>query len=250
MTKYSTWSHYFRYNTWLPAAICPPQAQSLSFEERDCITPSIQHFQLGESSDGNGLLLRARKFGEAHGQDGLPEAMESFIREEQRHAAVLGLFLDREGIPRIGHHWSDHLFRKIRNLAGFELMITILTSAELIAFPYYTALHDATNSVTLKRICKRILLDEAQHLEFQADNFQCCTSSRSELAKWLTLLVHWAALTAAAALVYLLHAKLFRRAKMSPLRMWAMAFKAHDPVFSRLTQPQRPISREATAYLP
>jgi hypothetical protein len=242
--------HYFQYNTWLPAAICPPQPPTLSIDEQQCIASSVQHFQLGEGSDGNGLLRRAREFAHLHCIDGLPVAMERFIREEQRHSAVLGLFLDREGIPRLHHHWCDHLFRRIRNLAGFELMITVLTTAELLAFPYYTALHDATRSPTLKRICKRILLDEAQHIEFQADNIALCTASRGEFAKWLTLLIHWLALTAAATLVYGLHSGLFRSANMSPLRLWALAFKAHDPIFCRLTQPERPVTREATAYLP
>lgn len=250
MTKYSIWMHYFRYNTWLPAAICPPQLPSLSLDEQQCIADSIRQFQLGEGSDGNGLLRRAREYARARSIDGLPEAMDQFIREEQRHSAVLGLFLDREGIPRLHHHWSDHLFRKIRNLAGFELMITVLTTAELLAFPYYTALHDATSSPTLRRICKRILLDEAQHIEFQADNIALCTASRGEFGKWLTLLIHWSALTAAATLVYSLHSGFFRRANMSPLRLWALAFKAHSPIFCRLTQPERPLRHEATAYLP
>jgi len=62
--------------------------------------------------------------------------MEFFIREEQRHSALLNSFLDRENIPKLNHHWVDLIFRKMRHLAGFELMLTVLLTAELIAIPF------------------------------------------------------------------------------------------------------------------
>ena len=96
----------------------------------------------------------------------LAEAMTPLIHEEQRHSAVLSLFLDPEMIPRLPSHSVVSIFRKIRNLIGFESMLTVLVSAEFVAVPYYTAIHDATSSALLQRIAKRILLDDAQHLEF------------------------------------------------------------------------------------
>jgi hypothetical protein len=137
MTKYSSWNHYFRHNNWSAADLCPPGVATLSAQERELIGASLQQFQLGEGSDGLGLLRRANEFSKRHNVDSLPEAMQRFVCEEQRHSAVLGLFLDRESIPRLQHHWVDHLFRRIRNLAGFELMLTVLVTAEFIAIPYY-----------------------------------------------------------------------------------------------------------------
>jgi len=46
----------------------------------------LQQFQLGESSDGVGLVRRAGEFARAVGAIGLPEAIELFIKEEQRHS--------------------------------------------------------------------------------------------------------------------------------------------------------------------
>lgn len=127
-------------------------------------------------------------------------------------------------IPRLQSHWVNSIFRKIRNLIGFESMLTVLVSAEFVAVPYYTAIHDATSSTLLKRIAKRILLDEAQHLEFQKDNFALCASGRGEVLRIWTILVQFAALSAACLLVYPLHRKVFRAASMSPFRIPLLGF--------------------------
>ncbi len=181
--------------------------------------------------------------------DALPEAMRHFVREEQRHSEVLGRFLDRESIPRLQHHWVDQIFRRVRNLAGFELMLTTLVTAELIAIPYYTAIHDATRSECLRRIAKRILSDEAQHIQFQADNLALCAERRSDLARLFTLAIHWIAISLAATLVYSLQSRLFRKVQFSPLRFWALSIEAHKPIFDRLTHPQPSVPEPLRAYL-
>jgi hypothetical protein len=76
--------------------------------------------------------------------------------------------MQSQGIPAVGRHWVDSVFRKLRGLAGLELSLTVLVTAEIIAMPYYRALRDATGSPTLKNICRRILEDEATHLKYQA----------------------------------------------------------------------------------
>ncbi len=249
MTKYSSWNHYFHFNNWSAATVCPLGESTLSTEERELIARSLQQFQLGEGSDGMGLLRRANEFSRRKSIDGLPEAMQRFIREEQRHSAVLGLFLDREAIPRLQDHWVDGLFRRIRNLAGFELMLTVLVTAEFIAIPYYTAIHDVTKSECLRRIAKRILNDEAQHLEFQAGNLALCAEGRGDLGRLGTIAVQWVVLSLAAALVYSMHSRLFRAAGFTPLRFWSMAFDAHKAVFCKLTQGTGRVAEPVGAYL-
>ena len=249
MTKYSSWNHYFHHNNWSAADLCPAGEGTLSAQERELIAGSLQQFQLGEGSDGLGLLRRANEFSLRHGISSLPEAMQRFIREEQRHSAVLGLFLDREAIPRLQNHWVDHLFRRIRNLAGFEMMLTVLVTAEFIAIPYYTAIHDATKSECLRRISKRILNDEAQHLEFQADNLALCAAGRGDLGRLGTIIFQWLMLSLAAALVYSMHSRLFRTAGFGPLRFWSMAFEAHKAIFHKLAQGSGSVSEPARAYL-
>ncbi len=249
MTKYSAWIHYFRHNNWSPSEFAFRNIPTLTPEDRNLVSASLQQFQLGEGSDGQGLLRRCSQFSGLHSHPDLPDAMLLFIREEQRHAAVLGHFLDQECIPRLRHHWADQLFRKIRNLAGFELMLTVLFTAELIAIPYYTAIHRATASIPLKLIAQRILRDEERHLEFQALNLAECAGQRGDAARFLTIIVHIASITCAAALVYTMHSKLFRKASLSPLKFWALAYDAYRPILLALTDAKPGKARATEAYL-
>ena len=222
---------------------------TLSLEERDLLGPSLQHFQLGEGSDGLGLLRRARRFAAINDVPELGQAIVFFVREEQRHSAVLGLFLNQELIPLLQTHWVDRVFRSVRNLAGFELMLTVLICAEFIAVPYYTAIYDATSSAVLKRIIQRILLDESQHLEFQADNLALCAAKRGNVMRFVTILAQVAALSAACVVVYAMHRRVFRAALMSPFRFWAMAVDAHRPVLRKLSRRSNSAHRFAEAML-
>lgn len=234
MTKYKTWTSYFYYNAWRVEDFPWPQAPSLSSDERACIAASLPQFQLGEGSDGLGLLRRARAFEQRQGVECFSACMERFIQEEQRHSAVLGRFLDQEQIPRLSKDWVDGGFRWLRNLAGLELMLSVLVSAECIAVPYYEAVHDSTASPVLKAITRRILRDEAQHLEFQADNLALCAQGRSDLPRVIGMLLHMLLLSLACLLVYTLHKPLFRRACMSFPRFWESALAAQRTILRRL----------------
>jgi hypothetical protein len=232
MTKYSAWLHYFQHNSWsLPEFPWSNDAQ-LSPADRDLLALSLPQFQLGENSEGSGLLRRAARLD----VPSLHSAMQLFIREEQRHAAVLGRFLDQEQIPRLREHWVDALFRRLRSLAGFELMTIILTCAECIAVPYYTAVLEATPNPLLRAIAARILRDEAFHLEFQAENAALCSSLRSDAFRLLTCLAHLFLLAAACVGVYCLYRQLFQRVSMSPLRFASLAFGAYRPILDRLAR--------------
>ncbi len=236
MTKYSSWIHYFTHNAWSLAEFpWSPQPQ-LSLEHRDILARSLPSFQLGEGSGGSGLLRRAAQQEDPQ----LHSAMELFIREEQRHSAVLGRFLDQEQIPRLRVHWVDTIFRRIRSLAGFELMMIVLTCAECLAVPYYTAVFELTQNHLLKSIAARILCDEAFHLEFQAENAALCAAHRNDLLRLFTCLAHLILLSAATTFVYLVYRPLFAQVHMSPLRFAALAFGAYRPILDRLSRRPRP----------
>jgi hypothetical protein len=140
----------------------------LTESERRTIAPSIQQFQLGEGSRGHRLLERGQKYGRAVNDSLFAGALDFFIKEEQQHSRYLAAFMESEAIPLLPRHWVDSTFRLLRGLAGLELSLTVLVTAEIIAVPYYRALRGATNSSVLKMICTRILDDEASHLKYQA----------------------------------------------------------------------------------
>lgn len=244
MTKYIQWISYFHYNSWRLEDFPWPQQPSLSPEERACIAASLPQFQLGEGSDGLGLLGRTRSFERDHSVEGFGTSMERFVQEEQRHSAVLGRFLDLEQIPRLQAHWLDACFRRVRNLAGLELMLSVLVTAECIAVPYYEAVHDATSSPVLKAIARRILRDEAQHLEYQADNLALCARDRGDKLRLLGMLLQMLLLSLACGLIFVLHRPLFDKAAMSFPRFWNSALEAQRTILRRLAKGQAEMRRD------
>ena len=163
------WESWFRGNLAKPAQIPWTSGVKLSDAERNTIRSSIQEFQLGERSEGRHLKRAARDYAQRSGDAAYARAAHLFIREEQGHAALLGRFMDLESITRTSHNWVDSVFRRLRRFGGLEISICVLLTAEVIAKVYYRALFAATASPALQAICRRILEDEANHVEFQSE---------------------------------------------------------------------------------
>lgn len=162
------WLFHFRRN--LDADRPHPwhDSRRLTPKEREAVVDSIRQFQLGEGSDGLSFLRRGSRFAAEARDPAFSEALRLFIQEEQRHSRELARFLEMEGVPLLRKHWVDQIFRRLRKLAGLELMVRVLVTAEVVAVPYYRALREATGSPLLKSICTQILADEAVHLRYQA----------------------------------------------------------------------------------
>src|SRR6266498_4139787 len=126
------WRDYYEANTERLLPIPWHWGAKLTDAERDAVAASIQDFQLGESSEGRNLLARAEAYAEQASDPAYLEAMRLFVREEQRHAAVLGRYLDLAGIPRLQHSRLDGAFRRLRRLAGLETAIGVLLTAETV----------------------------------------------------------------------------------------------------------------------
>lgn len=175
--------------------------QTLSQSELQLVSKSIRQFQLGEGSDGSGLIRRGRASRLAMLDPDFLQALELLIQEEQRHSRHLASFLEHESVGLLQKHWVDRIFRRVRKFAGLELCLRVLVMAEIVAVPYYAALERATGSTLLRLICANILADEADHLRFQAENLERLQSTRLsfpllELLFWrcfqlATLLVVW-----------------------------------------------------------
>ena len=203
------WRDHFRAkNKSLADSLPWSDSYRLTDPERDAIRASIQQFQLGEGAQGRRLLKRGAQWGARRGDLDFADSLQEFIREEQRHSALLAGFMDLNGIACLEKHWVDGLFRRIRVLAGLELAVSVLVSAELIAVPYYRALRDATKSPLLRAICERILNDEAEHLEYQGRTLGLIRGSGREW-KWA---LHRLFLEATNAVVWREHSPVFKAA--------------------------------------
>jgi hypothetical protein len=163
------WCEYFAYNGTRLLAIPWEVGVEFTPAERQSVAKSLQIFQLGETGEGRHIRREADRYAARTGDADYPAALQLFIAEEHRHAALLGRVLDLAGIPRLHRQWSNGVFRKLRHLAGLELAICVLLTAELIATIYYAALRGATRSIVLRRVCEQILRDEAMHVRFQSE---------------------------------------------------------------------------------
>jgi hypothetical protein len=181
----------------------------LNSREHHAIERSIQQFQLGEGSNGKRLLRRGLAHARATRNQDFLRALYLFIKEEQRHSGYLLRFMQAQKIPALRHHWVDSVFRVLRGLAGLELSLRVLVTAEIIAVPYYRALRDATNSPLLKALSRRILADEAAHLRFQASMLSGLAARRRTVIDALIGRIHRLFLTGTSIIVWLGHRPVF-----------------------------------------
>ena len=203
------WCLHFRANRLTADELPWADAYSLTSSERRAVERSIQQFQLGEGSNGRRLLRRGLAHARAARDPGFLRALYLFVKEEQRHSGYLLRFMQAQKIPPLRHHWVDSVFRVLRGLAGLELSLRVLVTAEIIAVPYYRALRSATDSPLLKAMSVRILADEAAHLRFQASMLSRLAPRRWAAMDWLIARVHRVFLTGTSLIVWLGHRPVF-----------------------------------------
>jgi len=248
------WRDHFARNLAVTAMLPWHNAPALLPDERAAIHSSIQQFQLGEGSSGRRLLDRAGIFAAQVGDDAFVPALALFVREEQRHSGQLLRFMEREGIPALSKHWVDQVFRRLRVLAGLELSLRVLVTAEIIAVPYYRALGGATKSPLLRAISEQILEDEAAHLRFQASMLARLGARRSHAPHWLAFRLHKLFLVGTTCVVWRGHRKVFKAAQQSYRALVKDALAEFDMLerlsgdlrkIARLPSPAIPIARSA-----
>ncbi len=153
---------------------------NLSAEEKEAILYSLQAWQLGETSDGVHLLHAATRYAKKIKDPDYLEAVQLFIKEEQKHGRNLGCYIDRIKEQRKKKDWGDTLFRKIRYFnQSMELWTIAVIIVESAAQIFYQALHDATNCQLLKSICRDITIDEAHHIKFQNERMLIIFQNKS-----------------------------------------------------------------------
>jgi len=219
-SPFERWHRHFLHNRDAPCTLPWQEPYHLSPTELRVAGRSIQQFQLGEWARGRGLKRRAASHPVLGTDPSFLPALELFIAEEQGHSAILGRFLDRERIPRLANNWLDGVFRRLRKLAGLDVCVTVLVTAEVLAMPFYEALRDATRSSLLRSICMRILRDEAAHLKYQALTLGLVRRPLSGAARTICSLGHSALFHGTALLLWQQHRKMFHAAGWSFASFW------------------------------
>lgn len=242
-TASRAWVEYFQVNAEAGPAIPWHEEISLAAAERRDVARSVATFQLGETGGGSHLLAAAERYAARSGDRVYVEAVRLFIAEEQRHGACLGRWLDAAGLPRLRRHWTNGVFRRVRQLAGLELMLAMLLAAEVSAKVYYAALRKATGSAVLRRLCERILRDEVAHIRFQTQRLALLRRHRHGPALLLTHQAQRWLMRLTALVVWFTHRPVLRRAGLASTDFFrkseyeaGIALEAMDPrqyVFGR-----------------
>ena len=219
------WLSYFRANQTEPGEIPWDHAQAPPQGIARFLIPSLQQFQLGEGASGVTFLELGRRHAVVSGDQDfgldLCEALALFIGEEQRHSRMLCRYLRSMGAPLLEKHWMDKMFRRTRKLAGLECMVTVLVIAEIMAVPYYAAVHRISACPVLRAICVRILREEAQHLRFQASTLRSLQKHRSIIFIALTRTFQRVLLLATCALLWIEHGQVLRAGGFTALSLAA-----------------------------
>jgi hypothetical protein len=199
------WLNHFEHHARHPRSIPTDVPDVLMPHERRLIARSIAIFQLGEQAEGRTLTRAAQRFSEARRLSSVARIVELFIREEQRHAALLREFMEHHGIALKSADWTDAVFRRIRRFAGLELYLYVFISAELIGNVYYRALESATNCQRLKVLCRVLVSEELAHVGFESDLLLGLRGSRAAPTRALLRWAHRAFFVCTACIVWATH---------------------------------------------
>ena len=208
---FDIWLNHFEHHAQHPRSVPHGLSDLLRPDERRLIANSIATFQLGEQSEGCTLLRAAQRFANGRRMPAVVRIVELFIREEQRHAALLRAFMNDHHIALKRTDWTDRLFRRARRLAGLELYMYILITAELIGIVYYRALEAATDCQRLMVLCRGLVSDELAHVGFESQLLLALRAGRAAPVHVLMRFAHRAFFAATASVVWLTHRAVLRQ---------------------------------------
>jgi hypothetical protein len=234
------WIAYFYENAQSAAAERKPPAQvEMPPAIRGAIAASLPAWQLGETSDGRHLRAAARQYAEAQEDPAFLSAVEMFIREEQRHGASLGDWLDAVGIARKKRDLGDSLFRFCRYaIPNYAVWAAVVVMVESMAEIYYAAVRRLTVCPRLKAECERILQDEVKHIHFQCEHLAMTRRRLPWLVRWLLNGAELAFYTVVSVAVWTAHGRLFKAAGV-PLRRFVLLAAEKFRFTRRLMDPVR-----------
>jgi len=190
-----SWLEHYRANAELRRPIPWERGPEITPSELAVLGPSLRSWQRGETSDGNHLRGVAARHADHTGDPVFCDVVELFIREEQRHGELMGLFLDSVGLDRLQSDWGDRLFRPLRHAS------------------------------TERAICNQILADEAAHIRFQAEQFAAIFRRRSAWYRWRVLATQGVLFRGAIFAMWWLHGGVLRAGGYDHRRFCASASK-------------------------
>ena len=129
------------------------------------VAASLARFQLGEAGEGRIATAIDRFVTPAIDED-YRLALKLFVKEEGRHARILGALVLELGGTLLGKTWTESLFVAGRRMAGIRLKLLVLLVAEVVGIAFYREIADRLDDGCVRRALHQICGDEEQHLTF------------------------------------------------------------------------------------
>ncbi len=192
------------------------QQPRITDSEKASILYGLKAWQKGETSDGAHLKKAAARYASSIEDPHYLNAINLFIREEQKHGANLGRYIDLIGEKRLKFDLGDYLFRTIRYFnTSMEIWTVTVIIVESAAQLFYQALKDATGCPLLKEICTDILIDEAYHIRFQKERLEQIMQPKGFLNFHISLTLYFLFFRATSTAIWLAHGRAFKAGGIS-----------------------------------
>lgn len=205
--RWKGWREHFRGNENRPLPKIDAETLDLRPNEMQSIAYSLAIFQLGEAGEG-GIAKEIDKT-ILFGIDGFyREALKLFVKEEGRHARILGECVRALKGKLIESNWTERLFYFGRRLLGVRLKLMVLLAAEVVGICFYKKIAERIPNGFVKNALLEVVKDEEKHLKFHGDFFRIRVRNyfAKLLFRYLWRMVSFAACVA----VILDHRKTFR----------------------------------------
>jgi len=193
------------------------EANELYSQLPESLARSLAIFQLGESGGGT-IIEQARQSDIESIDEHYADAMQLFVKEENRHADILAICVRMLGGSLIEENWTARLFVGSRRLIGLRLKVMVLLAAEVVGLCYYHLLSARLPLSQLKSLLSQLVNDERAHLQFHCDFLRTQTKS---IWRRAIFVVAWRFTMLAAAIVVLIdHRPAIRDLGIKPIVVW------------------------------
>lgn len=209
---WGNWAKHFRKNAGRPYPIVQEQVIGFIPQKRLPVAKSLAIFQLGEA--GEGRIAKDIDHVNIYGVDpNYREALKLFVKEEGRHARILGDCVRALRGDLIESNWTEKLFHFGRRLLGTRLKLMVLLVAEVIGICFYKKIAEKIPFGSVKNALLHIAEDEEKHLIFHCTFFKI--RLKNPVTRFLFKIL-WRFLSFAACISVLMdHRKTFKALEIS-----------------------------------
>jgi hypothetical protein len=145
-------------------ALPPPAAPTIGAASLAAI---LARFQLGEAGEGR-IAHEIDRVAVCGVDADYRVALKLFVKEEGRHARILGAMVKSLGGKILQAKASNHLFRHARRFLGVRFKVSVLLVAEVVGGVLYDVLEKSLQEPSARAALRQIAGDERAHLAFHA----------------------------------------------------------------------------------